>query len=117
MITKRDAYSFPESAMTGSTGPDELPDIALEQTFPAKDPPCFMVAAAVVGRPPRRKLSKSRAATRVVIDAAKPQVRSCRFILSRSSLRSQHVHPPPCGLVLPRTDATHAPAYGSKYIL
>lgn len=30
---------------------DELVDVALEQSFPASDPPAFMAAAAVVGAP------------------------------------------------------------------
>lgn len=30
---------------------DELVDVALEQSFPASDPPAFMAAAAVTGSP------------------------------------------------------------------
>jgi hypothetical protein len=36
-----------------NTRMDELLDIALEQSFPASDPPAFMAAAAVVGTPRR----------------------------------------------------------------
>ena len=36
---------------------DQLVDIALEESFPASDPPSFMAASAVVGAPTRPKLS------------------------------------------------------------
>lgn len=39
--------------MKGTPHREDLLDIALEQTFPASDPPCFMAAAAIVGAPIR----------------------------------------------------------------
>jgi hypothetical protein len=39
---------------------DEMLDIALEQTFPASDAPCFMAAAAVVGSPRKQKDRRRR---------------------------------------------------------
>lgn len=40
-------------------GDDEL-DLALEQTFPASDPPAFMAGLAIVGCPPPKPYRGSR---------------------------------------------------------
>jgi hypothetical protein len=58
---------------------DELVDVALEQTFPASDPPAFVAAAAMIGTPRNRSREggpirsqrlKSRRANEVKQDAS-----------------------------------------------
>ena len=44
---------------------DEDLDLALEQTFPASDPPSFMAGAAIAGSPHRRSEERQRALERV----------------------------------------------------
>lgn len=39
--------------MGNRRGLDELVDLALEESFPASDPPSFMAASAIVGSPRR----------------------------------------------------------------
>jgi hypothetical protein len=39
---------------------DELIDLALEESFPASDPPAFMAASAVVGAPKKLPHLKKR---------------------------------------------------------
>jgi hypothetical protein len=41
-------------------GDDEDLDIALEQTFPASDPPSFMGSVAIVGNPDDRRSAPDR---------------------------------------------------------
>jgi hypothetical protein len=55
-------------------GGDEDLDIALEQTFPASDPPSFMGSVAIVGNPDDRRREPDRQHSK----APRPRVRPAR---------------------------------------
>lgn len=69
---------------------DELVDIALEQSFPASDPPAFVAAAAVVGAPAKPRFARCAGGSSGCGKAPAGEARS------PAAARRRRLHPMPC---------------------